>query len=166
MSGHNNSSSNAFASFKIARVELFSEPVVDRSQQFARLLHLALITPQPRHAFLAEPFLSAPNHRLGLASGPQYFGSAVSIGQKDNPRSPNVLLWAVAIGHHRLKLTAVGGTQSNVRSLVHSSDCGKRRRCHTFAACPIASRPVEKWRRRTPPRYAALFPHAVTNFRP
>jgi hypothetical protein len=53
MSGHNNSSSNAFASFKIARVELFSEPVVDRSQQFARLLHLALITPQPRHTFLA-----------------------------------------------------------------------------------------------------------------
>jgi hypothetical protein len=32
-----------------------------------------------------------------------------------------VLLWAVAVGHHRLKLIALGGTQSNVRSLVHSS---------------------------------------------
>jgi len=51
----------------------------------------------------------------------------MSIGrQKDNLRTPNVLLWAVAVGHHRLKLTALGGTQSNVRSLVHSSDSHTR----------------------------------------
>jgi hypothetical protein len=32
-----------------------------------------------------------------------------------------VLLWAVAVCHHRLERSAVGGTQSNVRSLAHSS---------------------------------------------
>jgi hypothetical protein len=58
--------------------------------------------------------------RLGFPRGPHDFGSAMSIGrQKDNLRSPNVLLWAVAVGHHRLKLIALGGTQLNVRSLVH-----------------------------------------------
>jgi hypothetical protein len=34
-----------------------------------------------------------------------------------NLRPPDVLLQAVAVGHHRLKPAAVGGTQSNVRSL-------------------------------------------------
>jgi hypothetical protein len=86
-----------------------------------------LVAPKPRHAFLTEPFLPAPDHRLGLAGGPHDFRSAMSIGrQKDNLRSPNVLLRAVAVGHHRFKLTAVGGTQSIVRSLVHSSDSHMR----------------------------------------
>ena len=31
---------------QIARVEPLSEPAVNRSQQFARLLHLALVTPE------------------------------------------------------------------------------------------------------------------------
>jgi hypothetical protein len=37
-----------------------------------------------------------------------------------------VLLRAVAVGRHRLKLAAVGGTQSNVGSLLHSSDSHAR----------------------------------------
>jgi hypothetical protein len=34
---------------QIARVEPLCEPAVDRSEQFARLLGLALVTPEPRH---------------------------------------------------------------------------------------------------------------------
>jgi hypothetical protein len=86
-----------------------------------------LVAPKPCHAFLAKPFLPAPDHRLGLAGGPHDFGGAMIIGrQKHNLRSPDVLLQAVAVGHHRLKLAAVGGAQSNVRSLVHSADSHTR----------------------------------------
>src|SRR6202795_2679339 len=35
---------------QIERVETLGEPAVDRRQQFARLLHLALVAPEPRHA--------------------------------------------------------------------------------------------------------------------
>ena len=35
---------------QIARVEALSEPPVNRSQQFARLLHLALVTPEASEA--------------------------------------------------------------------------------------------------------------------
>ena len=35
---------------QIARVEPFREPAVHRSEQFARLLHLALVTPEAREA--------------------------------------------------------------------------------------------------------------------
>ena len=35
---------------QIARVEPFSEPAVNRSKQFARLLHLALVAPEAREA--------------------------------------------------------------------------------------------------------------------
>ena len=51
----------------------------------------------------------------------------MTIGrQKHNLRSPDVLSRAVAVGHHRLKLLAVGDTQLNVGSLVHSSDSHTR----------------------------------------
>src|SRR5262245_11809251 len=91
-----------------------------------------LVAPKPCHAFLAEPFLPAPDHRLGLASGPNDFGSAMTIGrQKHNLCSPNVLLRAVAVSDNRFKLVAVGGTQLNVVSLAHSSDSHTRVR-HTI----------------------------------
>src|ERR1019366_8563087 len=35
---------------QIRRVEAFSEPAVDRSEQFSSLPRLPLITPEPRHA--------------------------------------------------------------------------------------------------------------------
>src|SRR5471030_1153928 len=35
---------------QVTRVETFSEPAVDRSQQFSSLLRFPLITPEPRHA--------------------------------------------------------------------------------------------------------------------
>jgi hypothetical protein len=44
-------------------------------------------------AALHEPFVPAPDHRLGLAGGPHDLGSAMIIrGQKHNLRSPDVLL--------------------------------------------------------------------------
>ena len=46
--------------------------------------------------------------------------------QQDNLRAPNVLLRAVAVSHHRLKRAAVGGTQLNVRSLVHPANLHTR----------------------------------------
>ena len=49
---------------QIARVEPFREPPVNRSQQFARLLHLALVAPEPRHAHCRAQF---PGFRLLLA---------------------------------------------------------------------------------------------------
>ena len=41
---------------QIARVEPFRKPTVDRSQQFARLLHLALVTPEARDAHCGAEF--------------------------------------------------------------------------------------------------------------
>ena len=39
-------SSSSLRFFQITRVEPFSEPPVNRSKQFARLLRLALVTPE------------------------------------------------------------------------------------------------------------------------
>ena len=51
----------------------------------------------------------------------------MTIGrQKHDLRSPNVLLRAVAVSESRFKLVAVGATQLNVGSLVHSSDSHTR----------------------------------------
>src|SRR6516164_2587085 len=81
------------------------------------------IAPKPHSTLLSEPLLPAPDPRLGLAGRLHDLGSAVTIGrQKNDLCSPNVLLRAVAVSHHRFKLAAVGGAQSNVPALVHSSD--------------------------------------------
>ena len=102
------------------------------------------------HAFLAKPFLPAPDYRLSLAGGPHDFGSAMTTGrQKHNLRSPDVLLRAVAVGHHRLKLAAVGGTQSNVRSLVHSSNSHTRIRRESLANRNVRFSPLT-YRRQGP----------------
>ncbi len=58
---------------------------------------------------------------------PKPRGSAMTIScHKNNLRSPNVLLRAVAVSANRLKLVAVGGTQLNVGSLVHSPNSHTR----------------------------------------
>ena len=41
---------------QIVRVEPFGEPAVDRSEQFAGLLRLALVTPEARHAHRGAEF--------------------------------------------------------------------------------------------------------------
>ena len=50
---------------QIARVEAFGEPPVNRSQQFARLLHLALVAPEACEAHGGAEF---PGFGLLLAS--------------------------------------------------------------------------------------------------
>ncbi len=86
-----------------------------------------LVTPKSYRSFLPEPLLPAPDHCLGLAGHIHDLGSAPTIGsQKDDTRSPNVLLRAVAVGYHRFKLGALGGAQSDIRSLVHSADSHTR----------------------------------------
>ena len=39
------------------------------------------VAPKPRRALVPEPFLPAPDHRLGLAGGAHDFGSAITIGR-------------------------------------------------------------------------------------
>src|SRR5262249_13346702 len=46
---------------QIARIEPFSEPAVDRSKQFARLLHLALGTPEAGEAHGGRRLLVKPS---------------------------------------------------------------------------------------------------------
>ena len=50
-----NSASNAFASFR-SRVSNFAEPPINRRQQFARLLHLALVAPKACEAHCGAEF--------------------------------------------------------------------------------------------------------------
>ena len=45
-----------FCVFQIARIKPFSEPAVDRSEQVAGLITLALIAPEPRHAYRGAEF--------------------------------------------------------------------------------------------------------------
>src|SRR3974390_3167756 len=40
-----------------------------------------LVAPKPRRALVPEPFLPAPDHRLGLAGGAHDFGSAITLGR-------------------------------------------------------------------------------------
>jgi hypothetical protein len=52
---------------------------------------------------------------------------AATIGrQKHNPCPPNMLLRAIAVGDHGLKLAAVGSAQLDLRSLVHPPDSHTR----------------------------------------
>jgi len=86
-----------------------------------------LIPPKARGSFVAETFLPAPDHRLGLASSlHDLCRAAPSGGQKDDLGSPYVLLRAIAVGDHRLKLAAVGSTQSDISSFAHSPDSHTR----------------------------------------
>jgi hypothetical protein len=86
-----------------------------------------LVVPKPRCAFVLEPLLPAPDHCLGLTGRSHDLGSTATIGrQKNDLHSPKVFLPAVAVRHHRFELAAVGGAQSDVPSLVYSSDSHTR----------------------------------------
>jgi hypothetical protein len=52
-----------FGFFQIERIEAFGEPVVDRREQFASLLPLTLVAPEPREAHCSAEF---PQFRLLL----------------------------------------------------------------------------------------------------
>jgi len=78
----------------------------------------------------APPTLLSPLASSSLTGTAVATGSttqAATIGRRKNVfRPPNVFLWAVAVGHHRFKLAAVGGAQSDICSLVHASDSHTR----------------------------------------
>src|SRR5882724_9976842 len=86
-----------------------------------------LVPPKASGSFVAETFLPAPDHRLGLAGGLHDLSRAATIGrQKDDLCPPSVLLRAIAVGDHGLKLATVGSAQLDVRSLVHPLDSHTR----------------------------------------
>jgi acyl-CoA synthetase (AMP-forming)/AMP-acid ligase II len=86
-----------------------------------------LVPPKASGSFVVETFLPAPDHRLGLAGGLHDLSRAATIGrQKDDLCPPNVLLRAIAVGDHGLKLATVGSAQLDVRSLVHPPDSHTR----------------------------------------
>jgi hypothetical protein len=59
-------------------------------------------------AFGHETSLPAPHHRLGLAGSAHDLGRAAAVGRcKDDFGAPDMLLRRVAIGHNRLKRTAI-----------------------------------------------------------
>src|SRR6478609_3176149 len=65
--------------------------------------------------------------RLGLTGGLHDLSRAATISrQKDDLCPPDVLLRAIAVGDHRLKLAAVGSAQLEFRSLVHTLDSHTR----------------------------------------
>ena len=72
---------------QIARVEPLSEPAIDRTEQFAGLLHLALVAPEPRNARSRAELpglrLLLPGDLQALDERPFYlFGSAAPGSQK------------------------------------------------------------------------------------
>jgi len=88
-----------------------------------RVIDLVLVPPKASGSFVAETFLPAPDHHLGLAGGLHDLSRAATIGrQKHDLGPPSVLLRAIAVGDHSLKLATVGSAQLDVRSLVHPLD--------------------------------------------
>jgi hypothetical protein len=75
------------------------------------------------HAIRHEALLPAPDSGLALASQAHDFDGAKAVGgQQHNPRSPDVLLGAVAIRHHRFQTAAVGGAHFDDNSFAHPPD--------------------------------------------
>ena len=73
---------------ELERVDAFSELAVNRSQQFARLLRLALVTPEARHAHCGAEFpgLSLHAHMLRHACGYKLANDGHAGVVKMNPR--------------------------------------------------------------------------------
>ena len=77
--------------FQIARVETFGEPAVHRSEQFARLLRIALRAPEAREAHCAAQFpelclLFARDRESALKVGLSLRGVAAEQPQRDLSR--------------------------------------------------------------------------------
>jgi hypothetical protein len=77
-----------------------------------------LIAQETVHPRVHEAFLSAPDRGLALARPP-----TVPIGgEKHDPRSPDVLLRAVPIRHHRFQTDPVGGHHFDNDPLAHTAN--------------------------------------------
>src|SRR5262249_5717591 len=64
---------------QIARIEALSEPPVNRSQQFARLLHLALVAPEVCHAHSRE---AARNASVATSACASSISENSGVGEK------------------------------------------------------------------------------------
>ena len=87
-----------------------------------------LVAQQPVHPFSREALPPASDAGLGLA-GPAHDGvRAQPFGRGQNdPRPPDVLLGAVAIGRDRLQAGAVGGRDLDGGSFAHPAEVVSRR---------------------------------------
>ena len=82
-----------------------------------------LVAQQPVDTGLHEPFLTAPHAGFALASTAHDLDRADAIGaQKHDPGSPDMLLGAVAVGHHRFETSTVGGRRIDDDPLAHAPD--------------------------------------------
>ena len=74
----------------------------------------------------SEPLLPAPDGGLALRRPPHDLAGAVPIGgQKHDPRSPDVLLQAVPIRHHRFQTDPVGGRNLDDNPLAHAPELAR-----------------------------------------
>src|ERR1700746_3370854 len=77
---------------------------------------------QAGHPLAHKPFLPAPYARFRDPSSAHDLGGATALGRRQNaPRPPHMLLWAVAIRHHRRQSLTVGGTHFNTDPLAHAA---------------------------------------------
>jgi hypothetical protein len=82
-----------------------------------------LVAQETIHALLHEPFLPAPNSRLGHPGCPHDLMCArPSRRKKDDPATPDVLLRAVAIGNDRLHAGPVFGINGKADPGAHNRD--------------------------------------------
>lgn len=82
-----------------------------------------LVPQETVHAFLHEPLLPTPDDRFALAGPAHDFDGPKSVGgQQHDPRSPDVLLRAVAVPGHRFQAAAVGSANLNDDSFKHPAD--------------------------------------------
>ena len=80
-----------------------------------------LVAQQARDPRGHEPLLPAPDRDLARARPPHDLHGAVTIGgQQHDPRPPDMLLRAVAIGHHRLQTSPVGGVNFDDDPFAHA----------------------------------------------
>jgi len=82
-----------------------------------------LVPQQAVHALLHEPLLPSPDRRLALVRPAHDFDGPQAVGsQKHDPRSPDVLLRAVAVRDHRLQAEAVRGAHLDDNPFAHPPD--------------------------------------------
>src|SRR6266516_4154300 len=115
--------------------------------------------------------LASARQRYSTCNSVFSFGSSFFNGWRSTPGmipATSQLDWLISM----IAMSVLSWSKAT-RDLLKSFGCGmgcsigwiaRRRLLQHLRRCPIASS-VEKWRRRTPPRYVALSLHAVTNFR-
>ena len=78
---------------------------------------------QEHDAFLHEPLLPAPHHRLAAAGAAlDGVGAQPVCGQQNDAGPPDMLLRAVSVRHHRLKQSTVGGCHIDDDPFAHAPD--------------------------------------------